>query len=179
MNKIKKHPSRITLILLAACLVGLLGAYTIRSTKLAIAASNPTDGSTVINGKVMQRRLDGTSWTLVSWGTANAPNTPLRNTQITAQFTSNAIRGSASCNSYNATYRTNGSNLTVNNPATTRKACLPEIMRQESQYLAALQTAQRYRIDRKGQLQISYRTDRGSGLLTFRLQPAANPDPSN
>lgn len=179
MNKIKKHPSRITLILLAACLVGLPAAYTIRSTKLAIAASEPTDAFAVFNGKMMQRSLNGTSWTLVSWGTQNSPITPLTNTQITAQFTSNAIRGSASCNSYNATYRTNGSNLTVNNPATTRKACSPEIMRQESQYLAALQTAQRYRIDRKGLLQISYRTDRGSGLLTLRPQRAANPDPSN
>ncbi|MBD2180810.1 META domain-containing protein [Planktothrix sp. FACHB-1355] len=167
---IRKHQYKITLILLSACFLCLPIAYRSEGAKLAIAASNPTENSAVFNGKIMQRSLNGTSWTLVSWGTANARSSPLRNTRITAQFTNNTMSGLASCNNYNASYQTNGNNLTVNSPATTRKACSPDIMRQESEYLAALQSAQRYRITNNNQLQIFYRVNGSRGLMTFRQQ---------
>lgn len=160
----------ITVVLLAACIVGLPISDRSATEKLAIAASKPTETYAILNTKIMQRSLNNTSWTLVSWGTANAPTRPLRNTRITAQFTSNGISGLASCNNYNASYQTNGNNLTVNSPATTRKACSPDIMRQESEYLNSLTSAQRYRIGNNRQLQIFYRANGSRGLMTFRRQ---------
>ncbi len=111
--------------------------------------------------------LDATSWILISWGEPTAPSTPLNNTRITAKFTSNTISGSASCNQYIANYQTQESKLIINIAAISRKLCPEDIMNQERRYLAALEGAQSYNINDKGQLQISYMIEKTSGLLVF------------
>ncbi|NES86083.1 MAG: META domain-containing protein [Moorea sp. SIO2B7] len=42
--------------------------------------------------------LEGTSWTLVSWGEQTALIPPLANTKITAEFKSDTVSGSGGCN---------------------------------------------------------------------------------
>jgi heat shock protein HslJ len=111
--------------------------------------------------------LEDTSWVLVSWGEPTVLNTPLSNTRITAKFKGNIVSGNASCNQYMASYQTNGSHLTINHVGVSRKLCAEEIMRQEGQYLTALQNTQHYYINNQGQLQISYTIDQVFGLITF------------
>jgi heat shock protein HslJ len=48
-------------------------------------------------------------------------------------------------------------------------ACQEAVMTQESNYLKALQSAQRYEVNKDG-LQIFYKTDQGTGVLRFVSQ---------
>ncbi|NES86082.1 MAG: META domain-containing protein [Moorea sp. SIO2B7] len=57
--------------------------------------------------------------------------------------------------------------LTINISGTSRKLCSETIIPQERQYLLTLQSTQSYKIDAQGELQISYKTERDSGLMNF------------
>lgn len=70
--------------------------------------------------------------------------------QLTATFTEDGeLRGGAGCNTYRATYTTDGGVIEISPPAATRKFCAaPEgVMEQESRYLQALASAERFRVD--------------------------------
>lgn len=57
------------------------------------------------------------------------------------------VAGSTGCNNFNGTYRLDGENLVVEEPlATTRRACIPELGDQESEFLAVLTTAQTFEV---------------------------------
>jgi heat shock protein HslJ len=76
----------------------------------------------------------------------------LTGTEVTALFSVDGnLTGTAGCNDYRAGYQANGSNIKIGPIATTRKYCAePEgTMEQESEYLAALESAASYRIDRQ------------------------------
>jgi heat shock protein HslJ len=69
---------------------------------------------------------------------------------ITATFTEEGdLRGGAGCNTYRARYTTDGGAIEISPPAVTRKFCAePEgVMEQESRYLQALESAERFRVD--------------------------------
>lgn len=70
--------------------------------------------------------------------------------QLTATFTEDGeLRGGAGCNTYRATYTTEGGAIEISTPAATRKFCAePDgVMEQESRYLQALESAERFRLD--------------------------------
>jgi heat shock protein HslJ len=48
------------------------------------------------------------------------------------------VSGSTGCNRFTGTYSQDGSTLTIGTLATTRRACLPEVMRREEQFLEVL-----------------------------------------
>ena len=112
--------------------------------------------------------LTGTTWKLVAWGTSQSPEKPLEQTQITLRFGENKINGSSGCNRYMASYQLTETQLKIASTASTRMACEGQVMRQERQYLSALQAAQSYTINPQGQLQINYQN---SGILTFEKNP--------
>ncbi|MEB3282945.1 MAG: META domain-containing protein [Lyngbya sp.] len=111
--------------------------------------------------------LENKTWVLVSLEDGTVSRVPLKGTEITVNFTEDQVRGFSSCNQYMTTYTKEGNKLSINALATTRKACPPEVMRQEFQYLTALEEAQWYEISPQGQLKISYKTQRGTGVMTF------------
>jgi heat shock protein HslJ len=83
----------------------------------------------------------------------------LPNTEITIEFidAEKTVKGSAGCNSYFASYEVEGNLLSISGPiAVTEMACMePEgIMDQEQEYLAILESAERFEIERH-QLQIN------------------------
>jgi heat shock protein HslJ len=79
----------------------------------------------------------------------------LPDTQITAVFGEDGtLSGVAGCNNYMATFTAEGGNLTIQPPASTRKACPEEgVMEQETAYLAALENVTTYAI-RGNQLEL-------------------------
>ena len=89
--------------------------------------------------------LNGTSWKLVSYGA----QLPLDGSVMTANFSSNEIQGSASCNHYFGSFRLSGDNITIEGLSWTEMACLdPEgIMEQEQNLMNLLSMASEYRID--------------------------------
>jgi heat shock protein HslJ len=112
--------------------------------------------------------LEGTNWKLTAW----TGKTPLKETELTATFTKTTLTGSAGCNRYTTNYQTKENTVSVNPAiATTRKACPEPWMKQEAQFLGALQGVQQYAITAKGELQLVYRSDDGLGILTFTPAP--------
>jgi heat shock protein HslJ len=68
------------------------------------------------------------------------------------------VTGRASCNAYNGEYVLTGEGLTFTPLATTRRACPPPLMTQESQYLTSLSTVTRFRIAQDGALVLASAT---------------------
>jgi len=112
--------------------------------------------------------LEGTRWKLRGWTAGSL----VKETEITAAFQKNILSGSAGCNQYNTGYQVNDGTLKVNQAiATTKKACPEPQMKQENQYLAALQGVEQFQVTAKGDLQLFYRTPEGLGILTFTPAP--------
>ncbi len=109
------------------------------------------------------------SWRLANMTEPPFPTPMLPSTDITANFSGDRVTGSGGCNRFNGGFKTKGNQLTIDPLATTRKACEESLMTQESKFLKALQTAQRYEVNDQG-LQIFYKTDQGSGVLRFTAQ---------
>jgi heat shock protein HslJ len=89
-------------------------------------------------------------WELTSYQTGTALQSPIPGTTITASFAEDGtLSGSGGCNTYSATYTTEAGEVTITEPVSTLMACLePEgVMDQESAYLAALTSAEKFRID--------------------------------
>lgn len=89
--------------------------------------------------------LNGTSWTLESYGGKNLIN----DTAMTADFQSGEVSGSASCNHYFGSYKLKGNQITVEGLGWTEMACMnPEgIMEQESAIMSMLSQAASYSIE--------------------------------
>jgi len=110
------------------------------------------------------------SWRLVIMGEPTSPGVVPQATKLTAEFSDGHISGSGGCNRFMGGYHTQGDQLSIGPLASTFMACEQPVMGQEMKYLAALQGAQRYEIDRQGQLTIFYRTEQESGVLRFTTQ---------
>ncbi len=113
--------------------------------------------------------LDGTSWTLESFGTADAgaEGTPvLPGTTVSLVFQgAGIVGGSGGCNTFGGTYSLAGSEIAFQDIFTTEMACLDEgVMDQESKFYAALGSAERFELT-DGALKIWY--DGGSATLNF------------
>ena len=126
-------------------------------------------GVAILAYQAQSQELAGTSWEAINYNNGKqAVVSVLNGTAITAQFSADGtMSGSAGCNNYTAPYQTDGDKITIGMAAVTMKACVePEgVMEQESQYLAALQTAATYSID-GGMLEM--RTSDGAMVANYR-----------
>ena len=102
--------------------------------------------------------LEGRTWTLVSYGSPDNPQTVAAGSSVTATFdlAAGQVGGSAGCNSYSGGIAVDGSSLSMTSPmAVTMMACADGgLMDQETQFLAILAAAQSYTIE-GGLLQIT------------------------
>jgi heat shock protein HslJ/LysM repeat protein len=116
--------------------------------------------------------LEGTLWTLVSYGDPSAPQAVLEGSEITAEFDSaeGTVSGSAGCNSYFGSYEVDGETITFGLLGSTLMACLePEgIMDQEQAYLAALASVATYHIQGD---KLEIRDADGALVLQFTAKP--------
>ena len=95
--------------------------------------------------------LSGTSWLVTGYNNGKqAVVSVIGGTELTTDFGKDGtVSGSSGCNTYNGTYKVDGDKITIGPLASTRMACNdPEgVMDQESQFLAALQSAKSFKID--------------------------------
>jgi heat shock protein HslJ len=86
--------------------------------------------------------LPGTWWRLDSLGEAKV----IEGSGPTLAFSADGrIAGNGSCNQFSGAVSINGSEITMGPIAATKRACLDEaVSNQETQYFAALETANRY-----------------------------------
>jgi heat shock protein HslJ len=119
--------------------------------------------------------LEDTQWTLVSYVNDQGDAiSVLPDAEITAEFTTEKVAGSAGCNQYFASYEVDGNRLSFGPIGSTMMACGGPLDEQERQYLAALESAASYQIV-GDQLQIV--NSEGETVLMFkRGEPATATD---
>lgn len=113
--------------------------------------------------------LSGTDWQVTGYNNgAGGVVSILAGTELTATFGEDGqLSGRAGCNEYFGPYQTDGETISIGPLGATRRACpAPEgIMEQESQYLAALETAARYQIAGN---RLNMRTADGATAVNFQ-----------
>jgi heat shock protein HslJ len=108
--------------------------------------------------------LNGTRWSLMSYGPADAQQGLVANTEITLSFNGeDGAGGGGGCNSYGSDYAIDGDSISFSGVFSTMMACADDILQQELAYFEALGLATTYEMT-DGQLLIRYGED---GLLTF------------
>jgi heat shock protein HslJ len=107
------------------------------------------------------------SWVATGLLQGDAFTSLLGGSEITATFDEDgALSGSAGCNTYNASYTTDGGAIEIDAPSSTKMAC-PEpegVMDQEAAYLAALPTAVGFRAS-GGMLELL--SPEGTAVVTY------------
>ena len=112
---------------------------------------NDAGGKALATYKAQSQSLDGTSWQVISYNNGNqAVTSVLAGTELTAIFgTDGNLSGSSGCNTYVGSYKVDGYKITIGPLASTKKFCIDPagVMDQESQFLAALQSAAAYKME--------------------------------
>jgi heat shock protein HslJ len=108
-------------------------------------------GKELATYKAQSQNLEGTTWQAISYNNGKqAVINVLAGTELTADFGADgSLSGSAGCNQYTGQYEINGNQITIGPLASTKMYCEGPagVMDQESQFLAALQSAMIYRIE--------------------------------
>jgi heat shock protein HslJ len=125
----------------ASYLANLGNAATFTATADKLTVYNKTGKLVLTYAAGAANPLEG-EWLVTGYNNGKGAVTgTITGTELTATFTPDGqVSGDAGCNTYNGPYKLEGTSLTVGPLATTRKACEPAIMDQETQFLAALQT---------------------------------------
>ena len=94
--------------------------------------------------------LEGVTWEVTGFNNGRqAVVSPMLDTKISLAFKDGMVTGTAGCNTFRATYTAVADSLAIGPAATTRMACPKEgVMQQEQQFLAALQSATTWAIER-------------------------------
>jgi heat shock protein HslJ len=149
--------------------LGSVASYEIKDDKLTLYDGDKT---AVAEFEVVKQTLAGTSWEVIAYNNGKGGVTSVViGTEITADFGEGGqLTGSAGCNGYVADYEIVGNKITISSAvATTRKACQGEgVMEQENAYLAALETADTYKITG---MDMEMRTSEGSKVAGFKRAP--------
>lgn len=121
--------------------------------------------------------LEGVTWKVTGFNNGRqAVVSPRTGTTVTLSFENGKVTGSTGCNTFRATYTSDGNRLSIGPAATTRKACPAEgVMEQERQFLAALKTATVWTVE-SGTLDV-HRAD-GERVLTATGIPSPKPGAS-
>lgn len=138
--------------------------YQITDKQLQIVKGN---GAVAVTFAVLEGTpLIGATWKAMYYNNGKGgAQTLAAGTEITAVFDAKGkLSGSASCNTYYATYEAGADSIKISVEGTTKMMCEAPVMQQEYAYLAALARATTYRIesnklelrDARGALQASY-----------------------
>lgn len=65
------------------------------------------------------------------------------------------VTGTTGCNRFSGMAKINGQNITFGQFATTRRACIPELMEQEQKFLEAIENIKKYSIDKNSLLRLN------------------------
>jgi heat shock protein HslJ len=128
--------------------LGDVKSYAVSGDQLALK-----DGSNkaLLVYKAQSQDLQGTSWNAVGYNNGKqAVTSVLAGTTLTAEFGKDGnLSGNGGCNTYSGPYKVNGDQITIGPLISTMKACGEPagVMDQETQYLAALQSAATYQME--------------------------------
>lgn len=124
--------------------------YNISGNLLRMVDAN---GTVLLKYSVLEpQTIVETNWRMLSYNNGLGLFSALAGVEATAAFGEDgSLTGTAGCNNYRASYQINDSSINISPIATTFKFCFePEgIMEQERDYLAALESAKSYRVERQ------------------------------
>src|SRR6185369_15671707 len=151
-----------------------------RSLLLILAVFLVANAQTGRNMSTDQRALAGTEWHLVSLGPAGGEASLVAGTTVTLKFSEDGrASGSTGCNAYNGTYQVRGDTISFGRLVSTRRACLDQNgNQQEQRFIAALESANRFRLASN---RLTIFSDRNRTVLNFTNDQASDPrdDPKN
>jgi len=134
-------------------------------------APEPNGEPALVFAATAPPRLEGVAWEVTGYNNGRqAVVSPLTGTVLTVTFENGAIVGNAGCNSFRAAYTRDGDRLTVGPAAATRKQCKSDVMKQEQEFLAAIESATTWGVDH-GMLDLH----RGDGERVLHARPAGKP----
>jgi len=113
----------------------------------------------------------GNEWQLESFVTGDAASSLVADSAITLTLNEDGSAGGRACNTYRTSYTMDGDAITFSPIVSTRMACAPEVMTQESAYFTALGAATRYEIV-EGKLIIEH----PEGQLVFSVAQSSAQD---
>jgi heat shock protein HslJ len=149
------------------------GQLEITTTQGTLVFQSPTaldDAKESLNGENTQNmtKLEGTSWIFIGFAANNQLIPPLKNTTLTLEFDKDSLSGTGGCNRYMGGYKLENGKIIIPPLASTKMACPPPIMDQEFKFFNALNQAKTYKINTKGQLEITT----AQGTLVFQSPTA-------
>ncbi len=121
-------------------------SYSIAGDTLELRAGSEV----VLLFEAIPATLANTSWNLVGLNNGKQAVVSLvADTEITATFTEDGtLAGSSGCNTYRATWSTDGNTIEIGPPMGTKQMCAGEgVMEQEARYLEVLGLVTNYRLD--------------------------------
>ena len=120
--------------------------------------------------------LDGTRWILTDYVIGGTSRPALGGTTVTLEFPDDIrITGSAGCNHYFSDYELKGTTIAIGPAGRTEMYCTgPDVMEQESAYLALLNTASTVTT---GNDRLTLQDAKGTTILTFTRQVPPEPEP--
>lgn len=128
--------------------LGEAKTYAVKGDKLTLSSA---DNTSLAAYQAQSQELAGTSWEAIGYNNGKqAVTSVVAGAAITANFGKDGqLTGNDGCNDYNGPYKVTGNQISIGPLATTRMACDQALMDQETQYLAALQSAATYAIEGK------------------------------
>jgi heat shock protein HslJ len=125
-----------------------------------------------------QRVLTGIEWRLVSLGPTGAEQDVIPGTTVTLRLGEDGrAGGSTGCNTYGGSYQVRGDSISFNRIVATRRACLDQnANEQEHRFLAALESASRFRLTSN---RLTILSDRARSILNFVNNSAPDPPDSD
>jgi heat shock protein HslJ len=101
----------------------------------------PATGAPLVFQAESAPTLQGVNWSVTGFNNGRqAVVSPIVGTTLTLTFDQGQVHGSSGCNTYHATYTSEGNRLAIGPVASTRKACSEGVMQQEREFLAALES---------------------------------------
>jgi heat shock protein HslJ len=144
--------------------LGDAGAYTYQLQAFNVAGAMVSQDA-VVTVVQPQPTVPPTPPLAGSWSLLQLRGQPLvQGTMITANFSGGQVTGNGGCNSYNASFSTNGNNVSISYPVSGQMACASEILQQESQFFQALSSAGSYEISGSN---LTLRDGGGNTILVF------------
>lgn len=131
----------------AKALSGTL-SFTVAGESLTLAPGSKSE-PVLVFAAAPAPQLEGIDWQVTGFNNGrSAVVSPLLDTALSVRFEDGKVTGNAGCNRFSGTYTRDGAQLSVaSTVATTRMQCGDDVMRQEREFLAAVQAAVTWAID--------------------------------
>ena len=121
-------------------------SFTIEGSVLTVETSG--DGPLVYDALDPEKAVAG-DWNVINFYRTDAIVSPVAGSTLTATFDAGQISGDSGCNRFTGRYEVDDTKIAIGPLASTLRACAdPAVDEQESQYLAALELARTFSLDR-------------------------------